>query len=237
MSLQPLRRRRAPRGSGEQLRDEILDAATELLLETGHAKAVSIRSVAQRVGVTPPSIYLHFADKHALLDAVCARYFEKLDEEMQRVSASQSDAIDVLRAQGLAYVRFAIENPELYRIATMGEWKSNSNVDAALASSAFEHMCVTVETLMGEGLLPPGDATGIALELWSAAHGVAALLIAKPHLPFGDAEAFTDRVLRAVFSGNMVVGLVGADATPQEVVERLSALGSSNLGSSMGRSS
>jgi AcrR family transcriptional regulator len=222
-----LRRRRAPRGSGDLLRDEILDAATELLLDIGHAKAVSIRSVAERVGVTPPSIYLHFQDKDALLDAVCARYFEKLDEEMQRVAASQSDTIDVLRAQGLAYVRFAIENPELYRIATMGEWKSNSNVDAALASSAFEHMCVTVETLMGEGLLPPGDETGIALELWSAAHGVAALLIAKPHLPFGDAEEFTDRVLRAVFSGNMVAGLVGADATPQQVVERLTAFGSS----------
>src|SRR5690349_6027368 len=91
VSLQPLRRRRAPRGSGEQLRDEILDAATELLLETGHAKAVSIRSVAQRVGVTPPSIYLHFADKDALLDAVCARYFEKLDEEMQRVAARSEE--------------------------------------------------------------------------------------------------------------------------------------------------
>jgi AcrR family transcriptional regulator len=56
------RRRRAPRGSGELLRDGILDAATELLLETGRAKAVSIRSVAQRAGVTPPSIYLHFED-------------------------------------------------------------------------------------------------------------------------------------------------------------------------------
>src|SRR5690242_8658249 len=222
-----LRRRRAPRGSGDLLRDEILDAATELLLDIGHAKAVSIRSVAERVGVTPPSIYLHFQDKDALLDAVCARYFEKLDEEMQRVAARQSDTIDVLRAQGLAYVRFAIENPELYRIATMSEWKSNSNVDAVLASSAFEHMCVTVEALMSEGVLPAGDATGIALELWSAAHGVAALLIAKPHLPFGDAEAFTERVLRAVVSGNIVAGLVGADATPQEVVERLTALGSS----------
>jgi AcrR family transcriptional regulator len=222
-----LRRRRAPRGSGDLLRDEILDAATELLLDIGHAKAVSIRSVAERVGVTPPSIYLHFQDKDALLDAVCARYFEKLDEEMQRAAARHSDSVDVLCAQGLAYVRFAIENPELYRIATMGEWKPNSNVDAALASSAFEHMCVAVETLMRDGVLPPGDATGIALELWSAAHGVAALLIAKPHLPFGDAEAFTDRVLRAVFSGNMVAGLVGADATPQEVVERLTALRSS----------
>jgi AcrR family transcriptional regulator len=226
-SMENLRRRRAPRGSGDLLRDEILDAATELLLDIGHAKAVSIRSVAERVGVTPPSIYLHFQDKDALLDAVCARYFEKLDEEMQRVSAVQSNTVEVLRAQGLAYVRFATENPELYRIATMGEWKSGSNVDAALASSAFAHMCATVKALMAEGVLPSGDESGVALELWSAAHGVAALLIAKPHLPFGDAEAFTDRVLKAVFSGNMVTGLVGADATPQEVVERLTALGSS----------
>lgn len=223
-TVETCRRRRAPRGSGDLLRDEILDAATDLLLDVGHAKAVSIRSVAERVGVTPPSIYLHFQDKDALLDAVCARYFEKLDDEMQRVSAEQPNTIDVLRAQGLAYVRFAVDNPELYRIATMGEAKPDSSVDAALASSAFEHMCATVKALMAEDVLPTGDATGVALELWSAAHGVAALLIAKPHLPFGDADAFTDRVLRAVFSGHLVAGLVGNDATPQQVVDRLTSI-------------
>jgi AcrR family transcriptional regulator len=180
--------------------------------------------VAERVGVTPPSIYLHFQDKDALLDAVCARYFEKLDAEMQRVSTVQSSPAEVLRAQGLAYVRFATKNPELYRIATMGEWKSDSNVDAALASSAFAHLCATTGLLMNEGVFPRGDAVAIALELWSVAHGVASLLIAKPHLPFGDAEAFTDRVLRAAFSGQVAAGLVGADATPGQVVERLTKL-------------
>lgn len=224
------RRRRAPRGSGDRLRDEILDAATELLLDTGHAKAVSIRSVADRVGVTPPSIYLHFQDKDGLLDAVCARYFEKLDDEMQRVSGAQSSNVEVLRALGLTYIRFATETPELYRIATMGEWRSDSNVDAALASSAFEHMCATVQALIEEGTFIRGDATGIALELWSAAHGVASLLIAKPHLPFGDMEAFADRVLRAVFIGNMVAGLMGADAQPDEMVQRLTALAPSLRG-------
>ena len=54
--------------------------------------------------MTSPSIYLHFEDKDALLDAVCARYFEKLDEEMQRVAVGQPSTIEVLRAQGLAYV-------------------------------------------------------------------------------------------------------------------------------------
>src|SRR3954464_1810886 len=147
VAVQPLKRRRAARGSGEQLREEILDATTDLLLETGHAKAVSIRSVAQRVGVTPPSIYLHFADKDALLDAVCARYFERLDEVMQQVAADQPSTIDRLRAQGLAYVRFAMQTPELYRIATMGESRPGSDVDVALNSSAFLHMRKSVESL------------------------------------------------------------------------------------------
>jgi AcrR family transcriptional regulator len=217
--MEGLRRPRAPRGSGDRLRHEILDAATELLLETGHARSVSIRSVAQRVGVTPPSIYLHFEDKDALLDAVCAHYLARLDQEMEQVAIGQPSTVDVLRAQGLAYVRFATQTPELYRLATMGEWRSGSNVDIALDSSAFKHMRASVQTLMDEGVYRADDPTTIALELWSAMHGVAALLVAKPHLPFGDVDAFADRVLGAVLCGHMVAGLVGADATSQQLVD------------------
>ncbi len=221
MVTQPLRRRRAPRGSGEQLRDEILDATTELLLETGHVKAVSIRSVAQRVGVTPPSIYLHFADKDALLDAVCARYFEKLDEEMQRVAADQPSTVDVLRAQGLAYVRFAMQTPELYRIATMGEGRQGSDIDMTLNSSAFLHLRNSVESLMAEGVYPSGDPTTAALQLMTAAHGVASLLISKPYLPWGDVEEFADRTLSAACLGHIVLGLADDDTTPQQTVDWL----------------
>lgn len=219
-----MKRRRAPRGSGEQLREEILDAATDLLLETGHAKEVSIRSVAQRVGVTPPSIYLHFADKDALLDAVCARYFEKLDEEMQRAAADQSSMIEVLRAQGLAYVRFALKTPELYRIATMGESRPGSDIDVTLNNSAFRHMRNTVEMLMTESTFPAGDSTSVALELWATAHGVAAMLISKPHLPWGDVQEFADRVLRAVCIGEIVAGAIAPTTTPPETIARLKGL-------------
>ncbi len=194
-----------------------MDAATGLLLETGNARSVSIRSVAQRVGVTPPSIYLHFADKDALMDAVCAGYFEKLDREMQRAASEHMSPVELLRAQGLGYVRFATQTPELYRIATMGEWRSGSHIDVTLHSSAFEHMRATVQKLMDDGIYTPDDPTTVALEFWSAAHGVAAMLIAKPHLPFGDAEAFADRVLCSVFWGHVVRVLAGP-GTPQQSV-------------------
>ncbi len=216
------RRRRAPRGSGDKLRDEILDAATELLLESGDAKAVSIRSVAQHVGVTPPSIYLHFSDKDALLDAVCVRYFEKLDEEMQQVAGHTgecgSSAIDVLRAQGLASVRFALKTPELYRIATMERGQPGSDVDITLNSSAFVHMRATIEVLIAEGIYPRKDPTALALELWTAAHGVAALLISRPYLPWGDVEQFADRVLRSLCCGHIVSGAIRPTDTPSETV-------------------
>lgn len=217
----PGRRRRNPRGSGEQLREDILDAATELLLESGDEKAMSIRAVAQRVGVTAPSIYLHFADKDALLDAVCAHYFEQLDQKMQE--AGGDNLLEALRAQGLAYVRFAVQNPALYRIATMGEVRPGSDTDAALASSAFIHLRDTVQALIDAGIYRPGDATGYTLELWAAAHGVAALAVSKPYLPFGDLLEFADKVLRAVCIGRIVVGEIGEDAEPEQFMAWLAA--------------
>ena len=224
MTTQPLKRRRAPRGSGDQLREEILDATTDLLLETGHAKAVSIRAVAERVRITPPSIYLHFADKDALLDAVCARYFESLDEVMQSAARAAPSTVEGLRAQGLAYVRFAMENPELYRIATMGEGRPGSDVDMTLNSSAFVHMRSSIGALMAEGICPPGDSGAAALELWTVVHGVSALLISRPYLPFGDAEAFADRVMRSAWCGYVASALMGPDVPPQEALERLKVL-------------
>ncbi|MGB3482282.1 MAG: TetR/AcrR family transcriptional regulator [Mycobacterium sp.] len=222
MSSDPLtRRRRAPRGSGELLRDEILDAATELLLSTGHARDVSVRAVAERVGVTSPSIYLHFTDKDALLDAVCARYFEKFDDEMQQAAAGQLTTLDVLRAQGLAYVRFATQTPELYRIATMEEGRAGSDVDETLVTAAFGHIRDSVQALMDEGVYAQDDPTTVALELWTAAHGVAALLIAKPYLPFGDTDSFADRVFSAVCAGRIVAGIVGPGSTPTQTVDWL----------------
>ena len=72
----------AARGRGEDLRGEIVAATKELLAEAADSDAVSIRAVAEAVGVTPPSIYLHFADKNQLLEAVVVDVFAELDTAM-----------------------------------------------------------------------------------------------------------------------------------------------------------
>ena len=216
MSTPTTRRSRARRGSGDRLRDEILDAATDLLMRDGDVRAVSIRSVAQRVGVTPPSIYLHFADKEALLEAVCGRYFEQLGEEVQRVIAGQTCTLDVLRAQALALIRFATKAPEPFRTATMCATKPGNEVDLAL-TVAFGHMCQTVQLLMDEGIFAAGDPIVVTLELWTVAHGVAAMQTNKPYLPFGDTDAFADRVITAVCMGQLIAGLAASDSEREQL--------------------
>lgn len=200
---QPVRRPRSARGTGEQLRAEIIAAAKELLASVGRADDVSVRAVADAVGVTTPSIYLHFEDKDALMTAVVLDVFADLDEAMLAAAADETEPLSRLRAFGLAYVRFAVQHPEHYRLATMDPVdQPKEQIDEMLHEAVFVHFNETVVACLEQGVFVGDDALAISLELWTAAHGVAALLIAKPQLPWGDYEEFADRVLCAAALGH-----------------------------------
>jgi AcrR family transcriptional regulator len=222
-AVKSVRRKRAQRGSGEQLRAEIVAAAKRLLAQTGNADAVSIRSVADAVGVTSPSIYLHFADKDELLSAVVMDVFAELDAAMVSAGDGLTEPLERMRAFGLAYVRFAVKHPEHYRIATMDPCAQAPAVDEILAESAFVHFRETVQECIRAGIFAEADPLPITLELWAAAHGVASLMIAKPYLPWGDVEQIADRVLCAAAVGRAALGLVGPDPTPQVMTAWLAA--------------
>ena len=214
------RRKRASRGSGEQLRAEIVTATKELLAKSANSDAVSIRMVADAVGVTSPSIYLHFADKDALIEAVVSDVFAELDVAMMAAGAAVEHPLGKLRAYGLAYVKFAVEHPEHYRVATMERCPTEGqpgHLDNVLADAAFVHFMETVRACMDAGIFAKDDPLPITLQLWSAAHGIAALMIAKPFLPWGDVEATADRVLCAAALGTAVTGMLGGSPDPEQV--------------------
>ena len=210
------RRTRSPRGGGEQLRAEIVAAAKELLAAANSIDDVSIRAVADAVGVTPPSIYLHFSDKNDLVAAVVADVFSELDAAMLAEGGNATSPMARLRAYGMAYVRFAVSHPEHYRLAAMDPCP-RPDVDEVFASSAFEHFNATVVECMEEGIFVAGDPLPVTLALWSAAHGIASLVIAKPFLPWGDIDAAAERVLCAAALGHAAAGLVGEPVTPERI--------------------
>ncbi|MFI1464570.1 TetR/AcrR family transcriptional regulator [Nocardia carnea] len=216
-------RPRSPRGTGGRLRAEIITATRELLERTGSVEAVSIRAVAGMVGVSAPSIYRHFADKDALIEAAVAEVFEALNTAMQSAVDPADSPPLRLRRLGLAYVRFALDHPEQYRLATIPT-HTHGAVDLVLTSGAFRFFATTVEEAMAAGLIDRGDPTPLVLELWAAAHGIASLLLAKPFLPWGDPMAVAGRVLDAACAGHVVTELIGPETGPAEMTDWLTHL-------------
>lgn len=220
MTTAPARpRRRARRGEGERLREEILVAARELLAETQDADHVSVRAVAERVGVSTPSIYLHFADKQALLDAVCEAVFADLDARMQEAAAETDDPFDGLRRRGLAYSEFALANPEQYRLAMMrmpAEHTFDKHTYTAfraediVAGPTYRHLLEAVESSIAAGVFAEGsDPDLIALSLWSAAHGAVSLCLAKPGLAGDRALEICEMVITHAGLGAALASYIG----------------------------
>jgi len=196
---------RARRGEGERLREEILAAATRLLIETGDESAVSIRAVAAAVGVTPPSIYLHFPDKSELLQAVCSEQFRQLAERNRVAAASTDDPVEALRRCGRVYITFGLENPEAYRILFMCHDRAKlegAQAEAIANAAAYFDLVERVQRAIDAGALRPVDPEEAAMGLWAVAHGITSLLIAHPAFPWPeDREQLIDRVLDQALTG------------------------------------
>ncbi len=197
------RRTRARRGEGEKLREQILEAGERLLIETGNEEAVTIRAVAEAVGVTPPSVYLHFADKDELLFAICERHFAQLDRVTEEAAAGADDLLESLALRGRAYIRFGIEHPEQYRILFMrrpSHTPESFQVDRLRDAAAFGHLVEHVSKCIQSGLID-GEPLLVSLGLWAVVHGLTSLLISKPEFPWPDLDVIIDHVCRTAIRG------------------------------------
>ncbi len=200
-------RPRSRRGEGGQLRAEILDAAKDLLAETASEDAVSIRAVAERVGVTPPSIYRHFPDKDRLLLEVCNQSFDQFAVALE-ASAAAADPVERITALGRAYVQYAVDFPEHYRIMFMARFELSAQEYAEEMlrdESTFGVLLRTTQDLIDAGLVRP-DLTGrgalhVGILFWSAVHGLASLFVAKPGLPWTDRDQLVEDLISVAVDG------------------------------------
>jgi hypothetical protein len=97
------------------------------------------------------------------------------------------------------------------------------DVDHMLASTAFTHLSETITDCMDAGIFRRGDPLPVALRLWSAAHGIASLLITKPFLPWGDVLDVANRVLGAAATGLAIFDYLG-EPTPTRFTDWLTGL-------------
>lgn len=185
-----------------ELREEILAAARELFVKEGYP-AVSIRRIAERVGVATGTLYLHFKEKDSILAAICIETFQKLDGYMEAIASDKGDPLERLRRAGRMYAQFGLNHPEHYfltfAIAGQSPFKNDELLRAGLRS--FDCLRRTVKDCIETGLLRKSDVEEIAQSVWAAQHGVVMLLISKPEFPFIERNRLIDSVLDICIEG------------------------------------
>jgi AcrR family transcriptional regulator len=175
-------RRRNRRGEGGKLREEIIAAAVEILDEEGDERAVTLRSVARRIGIAAPSIYPHFPDQPAIMLAVVRQEFDRLAATLRAAADSGGqDPRQRLLAVCHAYLDLAQTHPERYRTMFGGLWIApavgESSVTAEeLVGLGTESLRILADALgdcVTAGQATSTDLASDAIALWLGLHGLA----------------------------------------------------------------
>ncbi|MEU8028671.1 TetR/AcrR family transcriptional regulator [Streptomyces sp. NPDC049099] len=172
------------------LRNALVEAGLELAREGG-PEAVVLRAATRQAGVVPNAAYRHFADRGALLHAVSQAAMAEVARTMEAEQAALPPAEDAaaaardrFRAVGTGYLRFAREEPGLFRAAFHVPGDMTHATDDTAAGpggkTPFEILGAALDGLVEAGLLPEDRRPGAEFLAWSAVHGLAMLLIDGP---------------------------------------------------------
>lgn len=186
-----------PRGSLSG-RGEIVRAARRLLEQRGSEDALTLRGVAREAGLTAPSVYNHFSDLRAVLEAVIDEAFVEFDEATADATVHLQDPVERLVAASSAYIGFARERPATYRMLFSRHRPSALPRVAARAAASHQALVATIERCTERGRPAGADAREDAVLLWAALHGVADLPPANPRFPWPPEEALVDRIVRRI---------------------------------------
>lgn len=162
------------------LRSSLLETALEMIRESG-VEELSMRKLADRVGVSRTAPYHHFADKHELLSAIAEVGFADYEAGLEAALRGVEDPAQALRVFLGYYVGFALEHSQAYNLMFgQGVWKSGHPTEALKgeAHRVFKSYVTRVEAWQKAGVLPAGaDALRLAQISWSTLHGLCRLFL------------------------------------------------------------
>jgi AcrR family transcriptional regulator len=174
------------------LRAACLRAARELLDEDGGA-GLSLRAVARRAGVSPTAPYRHFAGREELVSTIAAEGYRELAGCLAEAHPAPLTPVD-LAAVGVAYVRFALEHPALFRVMFTEPCDPSNDERAAAAAATSAYVDALVRRAFPEA---GADVRALSTAVWALVHGLAVLHL-DGKLDASTQEAVTDRVRAAV---------------------------------------
>ncbi|HEV7653944.1 MAG TPA: TetR/AcrR family transcriptional regulator [Mycobacteriales bacterium] len=197
-------RERNRRGEGDRLRAEILAATARLLEAAGSDEGLSLRGVAREVGISPQSMYLHFANLDELVLAVLADSHGLMGRDLDAAADAEADPVERVIARGRAYLAWGAAHPGLYQVMYEGRLQSKPELEPGVlppGRTLLYKVRDDVRAAMAAGAIPDGDAESLAYELWALVHGLVSLRANKPAMQWPDTGLLVDdagrRILRA----------------------------------------
>ena len=174
--------------------------ALALVRERGVAE-LSMRALAGRIGVTAPALYAHFDGREALLRACAQVGYDELDTRFRE--GDPTSPIDMIWVSSRSYVRFAIDEPQLFALMFMFrpdaiEIEVDADNEHGGAATVFDAMLANIAEAISQGRLREADPLRYGLALWAAVHGVATVGALAPGL---DTEALLDDVVGGLLDG------------------------------------
>lgn len=179
------------------LAPRLLAAARELLEEVGPTK-LSLRAVAERVGVSAAAAYHHYANRAELIGHLAAQGFCELANALAQRDANET-GVRKLRDSSLVYFRFARSNPALYQLMFGPEFATGEMIPALLTAreQAFGELKSTIAEVL-QCDVQAMEVRRAARAAWSFTHGLTSLVIhGVLQLPEGNSEErFLDGTLQ-----------------------------------------
>jgi AcrR family transcriptional regulator len=186
---------RNARGEGARLRADVVRAARSLLERSGTEDAVTLRATAREAGIAAPSIYAHFADRRAMIEAVVSEAFAEFTTTVIGALRGVTDPAERLRAGCRAYVRFGHEHPATYAMLFTRHRPSELPTVGTDAARVFQVLVDAIADCASAGRSPSADPRRDAVALWLGLHGMAALPPAHPRFPWPETESLLDDLI------------------------------------------
>ena len=193
----------------DEVAQTLLKAASEVLAAEG-AGALTVRRIATEAGVSTMNVYSRFGGKDGIVEHLYVEGFSRLRDATTSVPETD-DPIGDLAGCGLAYRRFALENPTYYSVMFDRAVPSfEPSEDAMLhAGNTLQLLADRLRRAMDAGALPEADPTHTAAAVWAACHGVVSLELKDVGPPMLDwAEVY------ATTTAALMLGLIGRGAPP-----------------------